>query len=358
MSLRIAFLIPTLDPGGAERQLVNTVRALAEHDIHIAVFVMRDAHTLSPQLPDTVQLEVIGIKGKGSFGEFRRLFNKISAFKPDVLHGQLYPGNLIARLYRLTRPKTKVVNHIHGLGGWMKPWNIWGERLTGWLADRILTVSQRSYDIRRRREGYSLKRLAVQYNAIDTRRFDGPLPAAQPPLIFGMAARLIPLKRVDRVIRLIGALRERGLDAQLYIAGDGPERANLDALVEELQLSQAIHFQGLVSEMPAFYQSIHVLCLASETEDLPMVLIEAMASGRPFIASDVGGISELTAEGIGLLVPDWEAADFPDQVHDFIASVDWEACWKHNREVAQTQFDERAYAQRLLEMYRGFFIDN
>lgn len=355
MSLRIAFLIPTLDPGGAERQLVNTVRALAQHDVTIAVFVLRNRHTLSPQLPDNVQLEIVGIGGKDIKG-FVRLFSKLKAFKPDVLHSQLYPGNLIARVFRLMRPGTKIVNHIHGLGGWMKPWHVLGERLTGGLAHRILTVSKRSYNIRRKREGFSEKRMKVLYNAIDTRRFDAPQQTKPSAIVLGMAARLIPLKRVDRVIRLVAALRELGMDVSLRIAGDGPEQEALQALVQSLSLEAHIHFLGLVTDMPAFYESINVLCLASETEDLPMVLIEAMAAGRPVIASDVGGISELTDGGIGHLVQDWESDSLATDIAGFLGKMDWSTCWQHNRRFAQEGFDEGAYAERLLELYTYILI--
>lgn len=350
--MKIAFLIPTLDPGGAERQLVNTIRALSCHDVEMAVFVLRNRHTLSSSLPEGVKLEVIGISGM-SLGGFVRLFKKLLAYKPDVLHSQLYPGNLIARMFRLLRPRTRVVNHIHGLGGWMRPWHVLGERLTGWLAHRILTVSKRSYDIRSRREGFGPKRLQVFYNAIDTERFVSEVPAPPPPLVLGMAARLIPLKRVDRIIKLTAALRERGMDVRLRIAGDGPEQANLERLISALKMQEHIGLLGLVREMPAFYQSIHILCLASETEDLPMVLIEAMASGRPVIASDVGGISELTEGGIGMLVQDWEKDGLAEEVEDFIEQIDWKNCHQHNGTFAREGFDERRYAERLLELYKS-----
>ncbi|MEZ4686482.1 MAG: glycosyltransferase, partial [Bacteroidia bacterium] len=240
-----------------------------------------------------------------------------------------------------------------GLGGWMKPWHVLGERLTGWLAHRILTVSKRSYDIRRKREGFGAKRLQVFYNAIDTERFAAEVPPPPPPLVLGIAARLIPLKRVDRVISLLAALRKRGMEVQLRIAGDGPERERLEDLVGEKKLESQIEFLGLVHDMPAFYRSIHILVLASETEDLPMVLIEAMAAGRGVIASDVGGISELTEGGIGMLVSDWETESLAEEAWNFIQNIDWKACHAHNSRFAREGFDERAYAVRLMELYKG-----
>lgn len=350
--LKIAFLIPTLNPGGAERQLVNTLRALSGYDVELAVFVLLNKHALSKSLPPNVKLEVIGI-GSMDPGGYVRLIKKLKAFGPDILHGQLYPGNLLSRLFRMLRPGTKVVNHIHGLGSWMKPYHILGERMTGWLAHRILTVSQRSYDIRRRREGYSKKRLSVFYNAIDTRRFSAEGPPASLPIVLGMAARLIPLKRVDRIIDLTVQLRELGLNVRLSIAGDGPERAKLESLASEYGLEEHVEFLGMVSDMPAFYKNIHLLCLASETEDLPMVLIEAMAAGRPVIASDVGGIAELTKGGIGFLVEDWERDKLAEEVAGFISNIDWQACHIHNSRFAREGFDEREYAIRLLDLYRS-----
>ena len=114
--------------------------------------------------------------------------------------------------------------------------------------------------------------------------------------------RLTPEKRVCDLIRAV----DRVPQARLSIVGDGPERASLQALAEELSCRDRIRWFGLVpwgQRLLELIRAADVLALVSTTEGMPLVLIEAMSQGTPVLATRVGGVPELVTDGVsGLLV--------------------------------------------------------
>lgn len=114
---------------------------------------------------------------------------------------------------------------------------------------------------------------------------------------------LVPLKGHDLVIRALENLP----GFQLIIAGDGPERARLESLVDDLELKNRVQFLGRIAheELPGLYSAGDALVLASSREGWPNVLLESMACGTPAIATNVGGVSEIvTKPASGLVVED------------------------------------------------------
>jgi glycosyltransferase involved in cell wall biosynthesis len=144
------------------------------------------------------------------------------------------------------------------------------------------------------------RRVVVIPNGVDTVRFspgDSPPPAE--PVVFGFAGRLIPGKGVDRLIDA-AALLARHAEVRVRIAGDGPARGELERRARETSVAQSIEFVSTVHDMPGFWRSIHVGVAASDThvESFGMAPLEAMACGRPVVATRNGGLSDLVDDGV------------------------------------------------------------
>jgi teichuronic acid biosynthesis glycosyltransferase TuaC len=162
--------------------------------------------------------------------------------------------------------------------------------------DKLITVSKALSD-QAVRLGMPVNRTVVLRNGVDTDLFqpaDGTkwrnLAANASPL-FASVGNLVPLKGHDLTIRALTAFES----AHLIIAGVGPERQTLGALVDSLGLSERVHFLGAIphDELASVYSAADLLILASEREGWPNVLLESMACGTPVVASGVGGIPEI-----------------------------------------------------------------
>lgn len=141
-----------------------------------------------------------------------------------------------------------------------------------------------------------------------------PLPFAPPRLLF--VGRLSTEKAADTAIRATAFARDRGYHFDLEIAGDGPQRSQLQALTRSLNLDDRIHFSGWTAPqcIPALINMATVILVPSRwREPFGLVALQAMQMGRPVIASAVGGLPEIVEDGeAGLLVaPD----DAPAMAH-------------------------------------------
>jgi glycosyltransferase involved in cell wall biosynthesis len=119
-------------------------------------------------------------------------------------------------------------------------------------------------------------------------------------------AALSRRKGHDVLLRALALARADGASAHLVLAGDGPERERLEALAAELEIRDVVRFEGAVrhDQVPALCARADLFCLASFAEGVPTVLMEAMATELPVVATNVNGVAELVDDGeTGVLVP-------------------------------------------------------
>jgi len=122
--------------------------------------------------------------------------------------------------------------------------------------------------------------------------------------LIGIVARLIPTKGHLFLLDSLARLRERAPEARVVIAGDGEIRPAVEARIRDLGLESQVMFLGERNDMPVILAALDVFCLPSETEGMPVTVLEAMAASLPIVASDVGGIPQLIEDGAsGMLFP-------------------------------------------------------
>jgi glycosyltransferase involved in cell wall biosynthesis len=114
----------------------------------------------------------------------------------------------------------------------------------------------------------------------------------------GVAARLVPVKGVAIALHALKLLRDEAFDAELHVAGVGPEREQLERVAKSLRVDSRVHFEGAIRDMPAFYRRIDCLVHPPLTEAFGLVVIEAAAFGCPAVAAAIDGLPEAVAEGV------------------------------------------------------------
>jgi glycosyltransferase involved in cell wall biosynthesis len=122
-------------------------------------------------------------------------------------------------------------------------------------------------------------------------------------VLVAFVGRIVPIKRLDVLIRAVAMARREGAPLHLAIVGDGEERAQLGALAGELGATTAIHFLGYQRDLPRVFAAADIAALSSDNEGTPVSLIEAGAAGLPAVATEVGGVPEVVGPDAALLVP-------------------------------------------------------
>jgi glycosyltransferase involved in cell wall biosynthesis len=154
--------------------------------------------------------------------------------------------------------------------------------------------------------GVEAWKIRLIHSGIDVARFTA-LPqrqrSARPPVV-GCMAVLEERKGQRFLLEAVALLKARGVKVHCILAGEGPERETLEKMTARLGLSRNVEFSGFVADPPAFLSEIDVFVLPSLHEGLGVAALEAMAAGKPVVASGVGGLADLIADGItGLLTP-------------------------------------------------------
>jgi glycosyltransferase involved in cell wall biosynthesis len=160
-----------------------------------------------------------------------------------------------------------------------------------------------------RAQGVAPERVRIVPNAVrlEAPRAGPPRAGAVPAVVAG--GRLHAKKGFDILIRAMAVLRERGVAATCRIAGEGPERARLEALIADLDLADRVVLEGWRDDLADFLAQGHVFAFLSYQEGFPLVLLQAMAAGLPIAASAIDGVDEMLTDGDnGLLVPPGDPA--------------------------------------------------
>ncbi len=350
-SLRVAYVISTLDAGGAERQLLNLINALPAR-VEPAVFVLRPRLALKNELTNPrARIRVIGMRSRVDVRGWAALAWQLRRFKPDVIHSHMLLSNLAGRMFRDVARTGLLVNHEHGISTWKGRLINELDHISHRRADTIVVVSNASKQRRLQVARLDPERVIVVPNALDWHEWSSvsAAPSAGPGATWGIAARLVPIKRVELALELLAAARRQGGQQRLLIAGDGPERATLQARSAALGLGSAVTFLGEIHEMRRFYEQVDVVMLTSISEDCPMVVLEGLACGKFVVATAVGGVPELLGSLSGACLIDAEdVSGAAQRLLDVPAGYDS----RENREYAR-RFDIRDYVNRMLAIYEG-----
>lgn len=275
----------------------------------------------------------------GVFQAFRAIVAK--GFRPDIIHAHVYeagvPAVLIGKAYRIP---VVVTEHSSGFPmGLPRRQDVWKARFAFSNADRVLPVS---FVLQKAIESYDVRaRFQIVPNAVDLSLFHPCFdyrPDNRPKrLLFVGLLDPSHKKGLPFLFQALERLKEHKADWHLDIVGDGPARQEYESMTEDLGLVDRVTFHGLKTkeEVGKFMRKADIFVLPSPWENLPCVLIEAMASGLPIVSTLTGGIPEMIHEGIGILIPPGDVTKLSRSIAQVIHSID--------------KFDRRAIAQHALQ---------
>jgi glycosyltransferase involved in cell wall biosynthesis len=182
---------------------------------------------------------------------------------------------------------------------------------------------------------------------------DLPLDDDRPPVI-GMAGPLEAVKGADYFLRACHRVVEAGHDIRVVIAGSGPEERGLRKLAATLQLSGRLTFVDGGVSMQGYLSAVDIFCLPSLQQGLGVMMLEAMALGRPVIASGVGGITSVIEDRVsGLVVPPGDSGSLAAGMMELLVQRDFaRGLAAAGRELVREKFSESRMLDELISVYR------
>lgn len=326
--MRILFLIGTLDVGGAERQLVELATRLRPEFEPVILCLSATRGPLAKTLEQAgVRVEAVGmpaVRNKRGLqrlsaasstpAALMRLVSTIRRYRPDVIHGFLFHGYILATMAGRLAGVPVVVGSRRSLSNFKRdrPMLQTLERRVNDRTDLIIANSEAVRQDVLHTEGVPADKVIVIYNGLETARYaaaphnealrrdlvgkDGPVALVVANFIAYKGHRYF-LEAWARVV----AAHPR---AVALFAGDGAERAGCEMLANDLGLAERVRFLGTRSDVPALLKAADLLVHPSLEEGFCNAIVEAMAAGLPVVATNVGGNPEAVIEGeTGYLVP-------------------------------------------------------
>lgn len=356
--MRIVQLIPTLSVGGAERIVALLAHAQTQvgHDVHIVVLG-------SPEdswIERWVRTEGIDVHflDKGPGFEARvvgRLARTLRRLRPDVVHTHLHVLKYLLPSRLLHRPAA-IVHTLHNLAEneAVRSDQLVQQAVFRW---RVAPVAIGAAVAESVRAVYDLEPAAVIPNGIEVARFapaagvrdrlraELDLPASA--CVFVVVGRLNPQKNHTLLLDAFARVSD---SAHLVVVGDGELRAQL----EQAAPAARVHFLGIRRDVPDLLAAADVFVLASDWEGNPLVVMEALAAGKPVVATAVGCVPELVVDGTGQLVPKGDSPALTAAMQNYVDTpaavhADGSAARSH----ALGRFDVSAMARAYLALYRA-----
>lgn len=310
--MRIAYVLPSLGMGGAERQVVALAERMAARGHTVRLLVLRSRQP--EEWPATVDCVYLDMRKTPAsvLGALQRGRRFLRGFKPELIHSHVFPANMAVRILRLSATAPKLISTVHNVyeGAW---WRMAAYRLTDPLSHHTTAVSQAAADRYVRLKAVPARKCSIITNGIDTAEF---VPSAErrarmraemgagDEFIWLAAGRIVPAKDYPNLLHAFARVREVEPRALLWVAGEpaGKKTAAVQAMAAKLGIESSVRLLGLRRDMVDLFDAADGFVLASAWEGMPLVVGEAMAMEKPVVATDVGGVRELAGD-CGLIVP-------------------------------------------------------
>jgi glycosyltransferase involved in cell wall biosynthesis len=296
-----------------------------------------------------------------------RLARLIRKIRPHILHTHTAKAGAVGRFAALlagdARPPV-VVHTFHGhvLRGYFDPVRARAfrhlERALARSTTALVAVSPQVRDDLVELDVAPATRFAVVRLGIELDQRVAPtsngrgetrrvLGIGERPFTVGWIGRMTGIKRTDDVLLAFKSLRGRGIDARLCLVGDGPDRDEVERRAHELGVMRETLFLGYQEQVASFFAAFDVFVLPSANEGTPVTAIEALAAGKPVVATRVGGIPDVVRDGEdGFLVALGDVEALADRLAQLATD---DKLRERMGEAAQARVRERYSVERLVD---------
>lgn len=361
----IVHVFSTFDAGGPQVRTAELIRRLPEGYEH-SILAMDGRYGCRERVPtDRVRswLTLDELSGRGL--KATRLARYLLAQKPDVVASYNW-GAIETALGLRWRGFGGVLHHEDGFGpderARQKRRRVLARRYALARAARVIVCSHGLERIAR--DIWKLDESLVQLipNGIDLTRFEADPEGArraqakakfglpESSLVIGSVGHLRPEKNFMRLAESFAAIAEAHPEARLLLVGDGVERASIEAFLEERGLSARAHLAGSMSDPRDAYDAFDVFAITSDTEQMPISLLEATAVGRAVISTDVGDVAPMLAPENRRFVT--EAGQLRQSLESLLASAELRRKLAHaNHARCRAEFPVEVCVERYRAQY-------
>lgn len=359
--IKVLYVITALGIGGAEKLLLSIIQKLDLKTFVPVVISLYNDCTLYKDFKKTgARIFCLNYSKKYSPFIILKLLRIMRFEKPDIVHTHLPHATIWGRIAaRLSGIKT-VFSTEHNLSVWKRKrfffyllykvtckWNF-----------KIIAVSKAIKKKIAKEFSVPEQKIVVVYNGIDTIEYDDSIKCPEDLIkltrpIIGTVGRLHKIKGHSYLVKAFSKVVQQYPTAHLLIVGDGDQRQNLEKQIIELELNNSVHLLGSRSDVRAILQLIDIFVFPSLEEGLGIALIEACAAGKPYVATNVGGIPEIIKDGEnGFLVSPSDSVALGEKIIQLLKDKEqYKKLASYNQQVIKRKFNIHDKVKTLEQLY-------
>jgi glycosyltransferase involved in cell wall biosynthesis len=312
--MKILYIITSADGGGAQKYVLDLAArfggGVAAGNEKSDLFEQAKKLRLAVYPVNSLKRNISPVKDIRAIFEIRRIIKSVN---PDIVHLNSSKAGVLGGIAAKLAGK-KVIFTAHGMYYFtntppLKKWAYtWTEKFAALFWDRLIAVSKQDAGLALKHKLLQAKNISAIYNGLPPIIF---LPKAQArqqlgteqnKVIVGCIAQYYSRKGLDVLIKATTILPEEfKRKIQIVLIGQGPERTNLEKLINDLNLRETISLKSFQVQASSLLKALDIFVLPSRYEGFPYVLLEAMQAGLPIIATNVGGNAE-ALDDAGILV--------------------------------------------------------
>jgi len=358
----VVHIIDELPPNGAERLLVDLIKARSDR-FDVQVLCLVRGGPLEQELARMgVPVVIFGRRSKFDVSLLWRLWRWLRLHRPKVVHTHLFTADSWGRLAAFLAGVPAVFSTAHSSNQWKSRLHITIDRLMARVTSKVIACTEAVQQVLITEHHIPAKKVALVGNGIDFQRLENAdvhgltseFPTQPNVLKIGIIGRLHPCKGHLDFLPVLVHLRDKNINAHLFVIGEGELRQDIERRISDLQLGSHVTLAGQRSDVPAWLNYLDFLVIPSKYEGLPLTLLEAMGVGRPVVATAVGGIPDVIEEGVdGLLVRPEDEAAMASVVLKLASSAELrQSLGQHARAKARANYSVQATARLYEQLYQ------
>lgn len=322
-SIRVLRVLSRMNCGGPSRHVINLTACLQKYGYETRLLVgipesaegsmldLAHGYGVDPAIVARLDRPVMPLS---DFAAFQQIVREIRSFRPHIVHTHTTKAGILGRLAAVLCGVPAIFHTYHGFifsGYFSQPVSqliVGVERFLAGITDRLITLTPSLAGELSQRLGLNGSRkietvalgLDLNKNLMIPRHSTGWRKLLDLPknhFLMGIVARLVPVKNHTMLFKAFAELADKMPRLHLAVIGGGELELELRNLAASLGVAQRIHFCGLVNNIEEVYADLDLLVLSSKNEGTPVVIIEALASGCPVAATNVGGVAEVLESG-------------------------------------------------------------
>jgi len=376
--LNILHIIPNLKKGGAERLVIDIVRALFDLSNNVKLILFEDQveypiDDIAPfveVVPAKVSLSV----WKRNTYEIDRLQKAIDSFQPHIIHTHLFETEIVSRSCHY--PQAKWFTHVHSAMPSFKRVSLkifWNKKLATNFYEKLFLLKR--YRINNGntflaistfievflRNSIPQKRFVIKKlpNAINTSHYAKAVFSAN-QAIKKDALQLISIGRLNEnknqkfLLEVVEEIHRQGISVQLIILGEGPSRKDLETFIDAKHFQTMVSLPGNVEDIRHHLWKADIYVHSAINEAFGLAILEALAAGLPVVSLNGGGNTELIKHGInGYLINSLDVKLFAESVLKLYRNSECYSDFSFEAKRFASQFDFKSYSSRLLNIYKA-----